>query len=210
MDNQDRQAIEGLFSRLDTVERQAGQRDAEAEAFINQRLVRQPGAPYFMAQTIVMQEYALQQAQERISQMEQQAQAAPQAGGGGFLSSLFGGGSAPRGSGSVPSVPRSSPFGQQGMPQRGPGGAYQDGSQMPPQMGQAQPGRGGGFLAGAAQTAMGVAGGMLLGSAVASMFSGGEAQAAEPSAAEPAAEPDAGAADDGGGFFDSLGFGGEE
>jgi hypothetical protein len=63
MDNQDRQAIEGLFSRLESVERQAGPRDTEAEAFISQRLVRQPGAPYFMAQTIVMQEYALQQAQ---------------------------------------------------------------------------------------------------------------------------------------------------
>ena len=38
---------------------------------------------------------------------------------------------------------------------------------------------GGGFLAGAAQTALGVAGGVLLGSAIASMFGAGSAQAAE-------------------------------
>jgi uncharacterized protein len=59
MDNQDRQVIEGLFSRLGDAERQAGPRDAGAEAFIRERIAQQPGAPYFMAQTIVMQEYAL-------------------------------------------------------------------------------------------------------------------------------------------------------
>jgi hypothetical protein len=74
---------------------------------------------------------------------------------------------------------------------------------------------GGGFLAGAAQTAMGVAGGLLLGNAIAELIQGDEAKAAEPAAtdAAPAAEPqadDAGAADDGGGgFFDSF-FGGDE
>jgi hypothetical protein len=56
---------------------------------------------------------------------------------------------------------------------------------------------GGGFLAGAAQTAVGVAGGVLLGNALAGLFGGGDAQAAE---------ADAGAedfsADDGGDFGD--------
>ena len=64
MDNQDRQAIEGLFSRLAGVEQQAGPRDAAAEAFIKERVSQQTAAPYFMAQTIVMQDYALQQAQQ--------------------------------------------------------------------------------------------------------------------------------------------------
>jgi hypothetical protein len=41
----------------------------------------------------------------------------------------------------------------------------------------AAPGRGGGFLAGAAQTAMGVAGGMLLGNIIAGAFSSGDASA---------------------------------
>ncbi|WP_323130524.1 DUF2076 family protein [Sinorhizobium medicae] len=39
---------------------------------------------------------------------------------------------------------------------------------------------GGGFLAGAAQTAMGVAGGMLLGNMIAGMFGGSDAEAAQP------------------------------
>jgi hypothetical protein len=42
-----------------------------------------------------------------------------------------------------------------------------------------QPRAGGGFMAGAMQTAAGVAGGMLIGSALSGMLSGGEAVAAE-------------------------------
>ena len=61
-----------------------------------------------------------------------------------------------------------------------------------------QPQRGGGgFLAGAAQTALGVTGGVLLGNALAGMLGGGEAEAG---AEEPQAD-DAGV-DDGGGFDD--------
>jgi uncharacterized protein len=54
----------------------------------------------------------------------------------------------------------------------------------------------GGFLAGAAQTAMGVAGGMLLANAVAGMFAG-EAQASEAPAEPEADMGDAGFDDDG-------------
>jgi uncharacterized protein len=43
----------------------------------------------------------------------------------------------------------------------------------------AHPPRPGGFMAGAMQTAMGVAGGMLIGSALSNMVSGGEAMAQE-------------------------------
>ena len=70
---------------------------------------------------------------------------------------------------------------------------------------QDQPGRaqGGGFLAGAAQTALGVTGGMLLGSVIAGLFTGG-AHAAEP---DLPSEQDAGGVDDGGGFeMDDSGF----
>ena len=54
-----------------------------------------------------------------------------------------------------------------------------------------QRGGGGGFLAGAAQTAMGVAGGMFLGNALMGMFGGNEAKAEEPTAelAEPTEAP---------------------
>src|SRR5690606_38013612 len=128
----------------------------------------------------------------RIEELEAQAAAAPRQ-SGGLFGSLFGSSApaAPRRSGAVPSVSRqaqasgaapASPFGQQQQPARG------------------------GFLAGAAQTAMGVAGGVLLGNAIAGMLGGNEAQASEAPAPEAEPEP---AADEGGGFFDGF-FGGDE
>lgn len=150
MDTNDRQAIAGLFDKLAQVERQAPQRDPEAERAIDDAIARQPGAPYYMAQTVVVQEHALNSAAARIEQLEADlAEARRASQGGGFLSGLFGGGAAPR----RPVQPtRPMPQGAQG-----------------------------GFLAGAAQTAMGVAGGVLLANAVAGMFAS-DAQAAEPEA----------------------------
>jgi hypothetical protein len=178
MDRNDQQAIEGLFSKLATVERQAGPRDADADQFIQDRVNQHPGAPYFMAQTIVVQEQALEAAQRRIEELEYQtANSQPQR--GGLLSGLFGGSSQPQ--------PRTS--GNRQATQPSPWG--QSTNAMPMQ-GRA----GGGFLAGAAQTAMGVAGGVLLGNAIMGMFGGDEAQAAD---AAPAEEP---AEDDGGGDFE--------
>lgn len=159
MDNNDRQAISGLFDKLAQVERQVPARDAEADRFIAEAIARQPGAPYYMAQTVVVQEHALNAAQARIAQLEAELTDARQGAtqGGGFLSGLFGGGAARRQPAPVP----------QPMPQ----------------------GARGGFLAGAAQTAMGVAGGMLLANAVAGMFAG-DAEAGE-APAEEAPELDA-------------------
>jgi hypothetical protein len=161
MDTNDRQAITGLFDKLSQVERQMPHRDPEAERLIGDAIARQPGAPYYLAQTVVVQEHALNSAQSRIEQLEAELTEARRASqGGGFLSGLFGGGSTPR----RPAQPaRPMPQGAQG-----------------------------GFLAGAAQTAMGVAGGMLLANAVVGMF-GSEAQAAE-APAEP--EMDTGFEDD--------------
>ncbi|OJT99388.1 MAG: hypothetical protein BGN83_19360 [Rhizobium sp. 63-7] len=185
MDQNDRQAIDGLFGKLSQVEQQSGQRDNEAEALIRERVAAQPAAPYFMAQTIVVQDQALQAAQQRIEQLEYEAANRPAS--GGLLSSLFGGGSrpAPRpalqayqgqayqgqnaGNG-MGGVPNGAPMGQQAG---GPWGQQANGAQ-----------RGGGFLAGAAQTAMGVAGGVLLGNAIAGMFAGDTANAA-PAAEQP-------------------------
>ena len=70
MDRNDRQAIEDLFDKLATVERQSPQRDAESEAFIRDKIARQPGAPYYMAQTIVVQEQALAAAEARLAELE--------------------------------------------------------------------------------------------------------------------------------------------
>lgn len=173
MDRNDQQAIEALFGKLASVEQQAAPRDAEAESFIRDQISRQPGAPYYMAQTIVVQEQALNAAQARIEELEQQP---AQGSGGGLFSGLFGNGNQPRRSGAVPSVGRSAAAAA-GRP-------------------DIAPRQGGGFLAGAAQTAMGVAGGLLLGNAIGGLLGGNEAQAAETQ--EPPADD---AAEDDGGFF---------
>jgi hypothetical protein len=171
MDHQDRQAIEQLFGKIAQVERQSTPPDAQAAQFIRSQINQQPNAPYYMAQTIVVQEQALSAAHGRIQQLEQELASRP-AGGGGFLSGLFGGGQArPQPS----SQPHQQPM--HGMP-----------SHMAPGMmgGMAQQ-RGGGFLAGAAQTATGVAGGVLIGNMIADAFSGGgdEAKTADAGQAEP-------------------------
>jgi len=166
MDHQDRQAIEQLFGKIAQVERQATPPDTQAAEFIRSQINQQPNAPYYMAQTIVVQEQALSAAQGRIQQLEQELASRP-AGGGGFLSGLFGGG-------------------QQRSQSQQP--YHQQPTHVAPGMmgGMAQQRGGGGFLAGAAQTAMGVAGGVLLGNVIANAFSGGgEANAAGAGQAEP-------------------------
>jgi hypothetical protein len=176
MDHQDRQAIEQLFGKFAQVEGQAGAPDAQTADFIRAQIARQPNAPYYMAQTIVVQEQALSAAQGRIQQLEQELASRP-AGGGGFLSGLFGGGQArPQPHQSYQPQPM---HGMQPHMAPGMGG-------MAPGMGGMAPRGGGGFLAGAAQTAMGVAGGVLIGNMIADAFSGGdEAKAANAGQAEP-------------------------
>jgi hypothetical protein len=188
MDQTERQIIDDLFAKLHQAEAQSGPRDPEAEALIRERIARQPAAPYLMAQAIVMMEQALAASQGRNEELERQlrerpaAAAAPaQSGGGGLFGSLFGGAAKPAPQPSYPAaapaaaaMPSGSPWGR---PPAAPGTpAYGD-----PRVAAyaQQPRAGGGFMAGAMQTAAGVAGGMLIGSALSSMFSGGEAVAAE-------------------------------
>ncbi len=164
MDNTERQVIDELFGKVQQAQAQSGPRDAGAEARIREHIAAQPAAPYYMAQAIIIQEQALAASQSRVEELERELAERPS---GGFLGSLFGGGS-----GGARPVPTR--FGQsRGVDPRV--AAYTNP--------HARPG-GSGFLAGAMQTAMGVAGGLLIGNAVASLFSGSEAEAAEP-------EPDA-------------------
>lgn len=134
---QDRNAIEGLFERLATAEETGGPRDDEAEALIRQRIARQPAAPYYLAQTVVVQQQALKEAERKIADLEARI-----------------------------GESESSPSRRRGPWDR-PEPAYSSGYGN------------GGFLAGAAQTALGVAGGVLLGSMIGSIFSAGSAQAAD-------------------------------
>jgi hypothetical protein len=164
MDRNEQQAIQDFFEKLAGVERQSPVRDAEAEAYIREQIARVPGAAYYMTQTIVMQERALNDAQARIEELERPV--APQQSSGGLFSGIFGDSRHP------------SPWATS-VPHVG-GGAAVAAPQQP--LPQAQPQPGSGFLAGAAQTAMAAAGGVLLGNAIEGMFGHHEAAAAQPQA----------------------------
>jgi hypothetical protein len=154
MTPQERDLLANLVARLKQAPAVA--KDEEAEATIRDLARDQPDAAYLLAQTVLIQDYALHQAQARIAELEQQA-AQPQraAGGGSFLGAIFGTGAAARPAQPAPAQP--APAYTQAQPayapaQPGPwggGGAF------------AQP-SGPSFLRSAATTAAGIAGGALL------------------------------------------------
>jgi hypothetical protein len=154
MDHQESRMIEGLFERLRQAENQGGPRDTQAEALIRDLIHRQPAAPYYMAQVILVQEHALQNLNARVQELEQELARRPA--GGGFLAGLFGGDT------------RTSAQTQSRAHLQGPSAL---GAAPFPQ------GRGS-FLGGALQTAAAVAGGVLLGNAIAGLL-GDEATAAD-------------------------------
>ncbi|MGK3130136.1 DUF2076 domain-containing protein [Pantoea sp. C8B4] len=164
MQNEEQQLIDNLFSRLKQAETQSGPRDAGAEQLIKQHLQNQPGAPYYMSQAILIQEAALKKLNAQVADLEnrlaqaQQQQQAPQQSSGGFLSSLFGGGSR-----------QSAPQQQQPVWSNAPQQPQQQYAQ-PQQQYAAPPARGTGFLGGALQTAVGVAGGVVMADMLTSMF----------------------------------------
>ena len=123
-----------------------------------------------MAQAIVVQQEALARAQARIEQLERAAAARPAAASSAACSAATTH-RAGRDGRRRPAPRRGGPWSQPYGP------------------------AGGGFLAGAAQTALGVAGGVLIADALADLFTADEAAAAEPAPPE-----DDLAADDG---FDS-------
>lgn len=180
MNSEEQTLIDGLFSRLQQAEKDSAPRDALAEARIKEHMTRQPAAGYYMTQSILVQEHAIksldaqnkqqaqhiQQLQDELQQAKAQA-AQPAPSSGGFLSSIFGGGSrdpqpaqtAPAASGGGWREPGRPSFGQPAPQQN-----YQQ-----PQQAPAAP-IGSGFLGGALKTAAGVAGGVMLAEGISSLF----------------------------------------
>jgi uncharacterized protein len=142
MNQQDKQAIDELFQYLYRTAQQAGPRDADAEALI-QQYVKQapPGLLYQMAQTLVAQQATIRQLRARVQ-----------------------GGGAPAGFGQARQGYAQPGYGGYGQP-----GPYQQGY---PQQGYPQQARGGGFLAGAGQLALGIGGGIIGAEILTSIFSG--------------------------------------
>jgi len=157
MQYDEQQLINGLFQRLKQAEQQNGQRDAQAERQIAELVKQQPAAPYYMAQSMLIQEAALKRMQARVQELEnqlaQQQSQQPASGGGSFLSGLFGGNK----------NPPAQPAQNWGAPPV---------QQQPQQYASPAPtaSRGSGFMAGALQTAAGVAGGVVIADMLTSMF----------------------------------------
>ena len=148
MNRTERELILRLFEKIGQASMQPAPRDGEAEQLINKQMREIPGAAYYMAQTLVVQRQALKQAEARIAQLEQQLGVQP----GGYGSSL-----APQqGYGQSQFYNQSQPQYYDNRGSFGGGGGF----------------GGDGFLAGAAQTALGVAGGVLLANAAFSLFDG--------------------------------------
>jgi hypothetical protein len=149
MNRQDQQAIDELFQRLYRQTEQGGPRDPEAEARIQEHFRKgPPGLLYHLAQTLVAQYYALEQAKSDLAAYRGQGGAPagfarPQRAGRGGYGGGYGGG----GYG-----------GYQQPPQ------YQPGYQQAP--------GGSGFLAGAGRIALGVGGGILGAELLSSVFGG--------------------------------------
>ncbi|CUX97303.1 DUF2076 domain-containing protein [Candidatus Hoaglandella endobia] len=157
MQAEEQRLIEGLFNRLKQVEQSSRSRDSEADQHIQKFIQQQPAAPYYMAQSILIQEAALNRLNQQVQQLQNkvaQLQAAQQQAsrGRGFLSWLFG---RCRFHSSPPS------------PQ--PTLASAGYNIIQPQCSNNIP-RGGSFMSGALQTAAGVASGVVLGNMLTHMF----------------------------------------
>lgn len=179
MTPQEKDLLTTLLDRLRNTPRQP--KDPEAEALIRQATAQQPDLPYYLVQTVLIQDLSLHQAQQRIVELEKQAADAQQAakpGVGSFLGGLFGNrppapADNPPPAGpwtrstqpAAPPPPPAQPYGQPGYP---PPGYGQPGYGQP--MGGGMMGGGGGFLRSAAATAAGVAGGALLFQGISSLF----------------------------------------
>jgi hypothetical protein len=169
MTPQEKDLLTTLLARLKSTGGQP--KDPEAEALIRQATAEQPDMPYYLVQTVLIQDLSLHQAQNRIADLEKQLADAQQAAKptvGSFLGGLFGqrpaGGAPPAGpwtrSPQVAAAPPAQPYGQPGYGQPMAGGGGLMGGGM----------GGGGFLRSAAATAAGVAGGALLFQGISSLF----------------------------------------
>jgi uncharacterized protein len=189
MTPQERDLITTLLGRLKGAAAQ--QKDPEADGLIRQAMADQPDAPYYLVQTVLIQDLSLHNAQNRMAELERQVAEAQQqaARPTSFLGGLFGARQpAPLPAPSVPSAgpwtrapqvaaaPMAQPYQQPGYGQQQPGygqppgaGGFMGGGPM----GGGFMGGGGGFLRSAAATAAGIAGGALLFQGIESLFGRG-------------------------------------
>jgi hypothetical protein len=160
MTPQEQEMIGDLIDRVQKT--QLPEKDMDAEQMLQEGMGRNPDALYILAQTVLVQKYALEQAQAQLAQARAQLQHPEPKHATSFLGSLLGRNDAP-----PPPPPQAyPPPPPQAYPQYAPVGGY---PQYGAPMGM---GGGGGFLQGAMQTAAGVAAGALAFEGIESLMHG--------------------------------------
>jgi hypothetical protein len=170
---QERQLVSELFERLEKLEGE--RRDPDAERAVAEGFDRAPNAAYALVQTVLVQDEALKRANARIEELEAALSGdAPGEQRGGFLDNMRDMLSGREGArGSVPSVRAGSGPGEgsSGLWNTSGRGDYAGGrGAYEPQPAAPPPSGGGSFLGTAAATAAGVVGGALLMNSIRGMF----------------------------------------
>jgi hypothetical protein len=153
MTQQEQEMLQGLIQRVNQTQLQ--EKDTDAEDMLNQTLGRNPDALYILAQTVLVQQYALDQAKQQLDQLRQQQPRRSTS----FLGGLLGRDQQP--------TPPSPPPPAYAQPQYVPAPGY-----APPGYGAGYGMQSGGFLRGAMQTAAGVAAGALAFEGIESLMHG--------------------------------------
>ena len=176
MTPQEQQMIESLIARIQSTP--VPEKDSDAERLLEQGLGRNPDALYLLSQTVIVQGYALEQAQKQLADARSQlttVQHQQQPKHTSFLGSIFGSPSDDS-TNQPPPRPTAPPPPQYAQPPATPQYAPVPGySQAPPAYPppfQGQPSGAGGFLRNAMQTASGVAAGALAFQGIESLMHG--------------------------------------
>src|SRR5579862_2113021 len=171
MTPQEQEMIGDLIDRVQKT--QLAEKDMDAEQMLQQGLGKNPDALYILAQTVLVQKYALEQAQSQLTQakaqIEQMQHPEPKH-ATSFLGSLLGRNDAPAPPPPPPPQVYSAPpqgYAPQPVQYVPVGGGYPPAYGVPMGMGG-----GGGFMRGALQTAAGVAAGALAFEGVESLMHG--------------------------------------
>lgn len=167
MTPEERQMLGALAERIRNAPSQNV--DAEADQFIRQLTAERPDTAYLLAQTVLMQDFALRNAQSQIADLQRQLQAAQQPKStGSFLGGLFGS-HGPASTVPPASTPPAGPWTRSAPPPADYPQPVQYAGYAPVVM---QPSQTSSFLRSAATTAAGIAGGALLFEGIQSLFSG--------------------------------------
>jgi hypothetical protein len=171
MTPQEQKMLDDLMARVDNT--RLDDKDPEATQRIEEWSARNRDAAYILAQTVLVQSYALEQAKTQIQNLQQQLAQHPgaqqQAKPSSFLGNLFGHKDEPRPA--AYAAPQQQP-GYAPVPQYGAPQQYAQPAGYPPPAYSTPPGGGSSFLRSAATTAAGVAAGALAFEGIESLMHG--------------------------------------